>query len=416
MPHAFTSTLSMPAMPLLALDTSTIALLSTLLLIFLATIISTVATKWSRDKCLKFFHRYHVSFEAIRGAVDWGRFKCFSSGIEIMYDNAYVDTHGRKKTSYMVYQSEIEQQMLSLLRYHDELEPADQRRRLRQIQRTFNPGPMHRFWRQVRNVVNTLKDAFGAAISTTVSQYQSSLAPAGTALSPTATGSVTSIGQTLISKFGNAYEPLLEQYIGQPVILEVSDPLNPNNTSQQYVGYLADYTQQFIAIFNAEHPTAALVTLTLPDVESGPKLPPLPPPPPAGGAMPELPAPVTTDQGVAVRLDGPRFRIQNLRHEPIVLRRLEREGFEPLSIGAVVPPNASAMLPARDARGGKLVVEAIGRIDVLAPRKYASIHHASELVERRGLLNELAIDQLPLVPKILRKGASDDAAQSASGR
>src|SRR4051794_14701498 len=68
----------------------------TLLFIFLTAIITTVFTKWSRDKCLKFFGSYHVTLERSRGHTSWGRLKVFSSGIELTYDHAYVDPHGRK--------------------------------------------------------------------------------------------------------------------------------------------------------------------------------------------------------------------------------------------------------------------------------------------------------------------------------
>src|SRR5215213_6821900 len=94
----------------------------TLLFIFLTAIITTVITKWARDKCLKFFHHYHVTLERTRGQTRGGKLTASSSGIEIVYDHPYVDHRGRKKTSYMIYQQELEQQMLSLLRYHDELD------------------------------------------------------------------------------------------------------------------------------------------------------------------------------------------------------------------------------------------------------------------------------------------------------
>ena len=44
----------------------------TLLLIFLTAIITTVLTKWARDKCLKFFHHYHVTMERTRGQTVFG--------------------------------------------------------------------------------------------------------------------------------------------------------------------------------------------------------------------------------------------------------------------------------------------------------------------------------------------------------
>src|SRR5436190_11835723 len=87
-------------------------LLWTLLFIFLTAIITAVATKWARDKCLKFFDEYHVTLERTRGQTIWGKLKVFSSGIEIVYDHPFTDVHGRKKSSFMIYQQELEQQML----------------------------------------------------------------------------------------------------------------------------------------------------------------------------------------------------------------------------------------------------------------------------------------------------------------
>ena len=57
---------------------STIFYLS-LLFIFLTAIITTVVTKWARDKCLKFFSQYHVTLERTRGQTAWGTLKVFSS-------------------------------------------------------------------------------------------------------------------------------------------------------------------------------------------------------------------------------------------------------------------------------------------------------------------------------------------------
>src|SRR5205823_1009987 len=148
--------------------------------------------------------------------------------------------------------------------------------------------------------------------------------------------------------------------------LDVADPLNPNNATVQYTGYLADYTQNFIAIFNVEHPRMQEIVLELPDIERGEALPPIPPPPPPGGTPIMLPPPITAQQGLNVRIDGLRMKIQNTRNEAIVIRRLEREGFEPIEFGTVVPGNAFLDLPARDARGAKLFIDVIQSLDVVA--------------------------------------------------
>ncbi len=371
----------------------------TLLFIFLTAIVTTLVTKWSRDKCLKLFHRYHITLERGRGQTIWGTLKVFSNGLEVMYDHPYTDTRGRRKTSYMLYQPEVEQQVISIVRFHDELNPLQQAKRQRQIRRSFNPGPIRRMWRWIRNLVNTLRDAFSQAIGVAVGQFQR-MHPA-TVLS-TQAGSVTQIGQALVSKFGNAYEPLLEQYIGQPVILDVQDPINPNNVMRSYTGYLVDYTAQFVAVFNVEHSADDPVELTLPDIKQGETLPPLPGPPPPGAPAPQLPEPTMQAHNLAVRIDGLRMKIQNLRSDPVVVRALRREGFETLTLGVIIPPSAMLDLPARDARGGVLVCQVVRCLDIVAPRRVATVRHAGELVERRGLADELYLDQLPLVPKILR--------------
>src|SRR5881628_2457847 len=63
----------------------------TLLFIFLTAIITAVATKWARDKCLKYFHGFHVTLERSRGQTIWGQLKVFPTGLEIVYDHAFVD-------------------------------------------------------------------------------------------------------------------------------------------------------------------------------------------------------------------------------------------------------------------------------------------------------------------------------------
>lgn len=367
----------------------------TLLVIFITAIITTVLAKWSRDKCLKFFKGYRITMERHRGQTLWGSLKVFSSGVEIVYDHPYVDPQSRRKTSYLFYQAELEQQVLSMFRYHAQLPPQQQKNRRQQIHATFNPRFFRRLYRGLRNFVNTLRDAFNAAIGAAVTQYQRTNPVLGTQGT-----TVTSLGQTLLGKFANAYEPLLEQYIGQPVILEVADPLNPNNAVQEYTGYLADYTQQFIAVFNVEHGEGETITVALPDVEKGDALPPLPPPPPPGAPAPMLPMALAKENGIEVRIDGMRMKIQNARGDLMSVVRLEKEGVEPLELGMILPPMATLNLPARDARGGRLVCTVLGAVDVVAPRKFATIRHAGEPLERRGLTDELALERLPLVSRL----------------
>jgi hypothetical protein len=120
-----------------------------------------------------------------------------------------------------------------------------------------------------------------------------------------------------------------------------------------------------------------------------------------------LTAPLKSEHELAVRVDGPRVKVMNTRHEPVVVRRLERAGFEPLELGMVIPPSGTLDLPARDARGGRLFLEFVRCLDVVAPRKFATVRHAGELSDRRGLVDELHLARLPLVPLILGKNGGN---------
>lgn len=385
----------------------------TLLLVFLTAIITAVVTKWSRDKCLKFFTRYHITLERTTGQMIWGTLRVFSSGLEVLFDHPYTDTRGRRKTSFMMYQPEVDTQLMLIVRYHDELSAKQQARRRRQVLHTFNPGPLRRIWRAIRNFVNTLRDAFNAAIGVVVNSYQSSI-PAGSTLA-TQAGQVTQLGQTLLGKFANAYEPLLEQYIGQPVLMEMPDPQNPTKLMRSFTGYLADYTQGFVAIFNVEHEAGEKFELLLPtdpassssgsiattsDATANPA---------SHSDSPAVKAPLSPEQrSMQVRLEGTRLKVQNIGYEPVAVLRLQRTGFEPLSFGCIIPPSAILDLPASDAAGAHLICRPVRRLDLVAPRKLATIRHAGDLVPRRSLVDELYQEALPLVPRILKHDDDDD--------
>jgi hypothetical protein len=119
------------------------------------------------------------------------------------------------------------------------------------------------------------------------------------------------------------------------------------------------------------------------------------------GASPiELPRPLKTENELAVRIDGVRFKIMNTRHEPIVVPKLHREGFHDFTMGLIIPPNGMLDLRAKDSRGGALTIQVVRCMEGVAPRRCSTVRHAGELVDRPELLVDLHIERLPLVPML----------------
>jgi len=143
----------------------------------------------------------------------------------------------------------------SICRFTDRLGVADRARRRRQARRLAHPPLSSRAGRWARNVVNTFRDALVKALGMTVQQAaRASPSPALAAQS----GQINAIGTLLIGETANAYEPMIEQYISRPVILEVTNPADPNARKVEYHGALGEYSAQFVMLVDvrrrmAEH-------------------------------------------------------------------------------------------------------------------------------------------------------------------
>ena len=75
-------------------------------------------------------------------------------------------------------------------------------------------------------------------------------------------GHVEKIGKTLLGAAGNAYEPMLERHIGKPVVLELASPADPNTHTIELSGYLAEYSDKYLALFNVEQPIGRTFVLS----------------------------------------------------------------------------------------------------------------------------------------------------------
>ncbi|MBB6430971.1 hypothetical protein [Algisphaera agarilytica] len=221
----------------------------TIVLIFLVALVSVLVNQWRKDKCLKLLNRYHATYLNKNGRSMWGDLIVYSKGLELVFDASYESSHGIEKTSALIYPKQMED-CVAVARIAEGLSHRESRRRMKQIRRSFRPGPIRKTRRGFQNLVNTFRDAFSKALTAFIGQIAQHTQNDSISSNQ---GHVQELGDDLLGAAANAYEPLLERHIGQPVVAEVQYPNAPAGEKLDIPGYLVDYSDKFLAIFNVEH-------------------------------------------------------------------------------------------------------------------------------------------------------------------
>ena len=341
-----------------------------LVLVFLVALIGAFIAARKRDRCLKVLCGFPVTLSEQSGRQVWGILKVFSHGVELVYE---TPLDAPPKRSFLMYEGELGR-LLALCRFSDRLGDADGRRRRRQVRRLAHPSPAGRAARWARNIVNTFRDAIVKAMGMTVQQAtQAAPSPALAAQG----GQINAIGTLLIGETANAYEPMIEQYLSRPVILEVVNPADPEKRVAEYHGTLGEYSAQFVMLvdvrrrFTRHVPMDASVRRLLEDT-------------------------------VEVRADGQTVHIRNSAAVPVVVEGVTAAGLchdigtrvapgettevavpaAAWSTPAAPPAEAEGEAPAAAPAEAPTVTLAWERtFDLIVPRSVGIIRHASEAAE-----------------------------------
>jgi len=218
----------------------------TIIFIVLATVVAAFIRRRSRDKCLKDYSRNMVTLEETSGKTIWGRLRVENTGLEFVYPTRHEDKEGHNEMSYILYKHEYPN-IAALVRYHDQLSERNKKEREKELKRTYHPGLMRRLKRKIQNVFKTVRDSVMEVVNLLISQAKKAT-PAGAVL-----GSqdkyVSQMKQELMSSVGTSYEPLLERYIGNRVVLE----LIKGDKIFEYCGVLKEYTAEFIEVMDVNY-------------------------------------------------------------------------------------------------------------------------------------------------------------------
>lgn len=314
-----------------------------LLIIFGASVVTALVRARQRDKCLALLDDHHVTIVGRDGAVRWGDLVVSAGGVELLFDVAHQTRRGLAKSSALLFADDLDK-CVALCRTTHALTDEEKAQRTRQIERSFRPGLLRRAARRVRNFLNTIRDALHQSLGLLVTSIGRGQA-LGSALT-SQKKSVDQISGTLTGQVDRAYEPLLERHIGRPIVLELQAPSGP----VELPGYLVDYTEKYVAVFNVDH--APLDEISLEVTED------------------------TETEVLQISFAEDHAIVRGKGDDPLVVRTANGR-----DLSVVLLPGAALAVRVQGAL--QLEVERVRHLDVVCPRSLGRVRFGSDVTSAR---------------------------------
>jgi hypothetical protein len=217
-----------------------------LFLLFASTTAGAIVKNQARDACLKKFHGSYVVVRTEDGRWFWGVLQVFSTCLELVFHSDSGKTGDYLKRSYIFYEPEI-QTITSIFRLVRSDEKNGDLQWQKEIQDLIHQSLAERASRQARNVFNILRDAFSQSVGLVVGLVKTRQKVATV---PALDQRGNEFGKHLLAIVPNAYEPVLERYVGREVIVQ---SLKPGLLDEQ-VSILEEYTERFLLVRDVPTP------------------------------------------------------------------------------------------------------------------------------------------------------------------
>jgi len=214
--------------------------------IVLSALLAVFLRKVKKDKCLKDFRDDMITIELLNGQQYRGELNLKSSGMQFNYPELIEGEYNLKFLSFLLYKNEYPD-IQAVVRYHKDLTEEGKILRKEDFRRTFQPSRWRKLRRSILNFLKIIKDAIIEIINMLTSNL-SKTTPVGAAIS-TNNNQVNKMKNEVYNLVETSYEPLLEDYIGERVILE----LKRGNEWVRYNGVLKDYTAEFIELIDVDY-------------------------------------------------------------------------------------------------------------------------------------------------------------------
>src|SRR5690606_22043752 len=137
---------------------------------------------------------------------------------------------------------------------------------------------------------------------------------------------------------------------GKPVILELATPNTPDKRPIQIPGYLADYSDRFVAAFNVDHTPVKVVHLTVTE-------------------------PVETPD-YKITLDPNHVFFTSAGHDLLIVRSIELGNQKP-DLVSVLLPGTTLRMSTRGKLPMKIELAITRKIDIICPRAMGKVKFGS---------------------------------------
>jgi hypothetical protein len=218
----------------------------TVIFIVVATGIAAFVRRIRRDKCLKDFQGYIVTLKDVNGNMDQGRLHVENTGLAFRYSRPSQTEDGQMRTGRLLYKAEYSS-LYALVRFHDDLDGANRRKRQRDLERTYHPHLGRRWRRKILNVFKTIRDSIGEVVTLLLAQVKKS--PGAGRVLAGQDKYISQMQQEALGMVGASYEPLLEPCIGHQVLVEVT----ARDSRHELRGILKDYSAEFVEIMDVDY-------------------------------------------------------------------------------------------------------------------------------------------------------------------
>jgi hypothetical protein len=315
----------------------------TILVILAATLIGSYVRSSRKDRCLKDFHDYHVTVEMVTNRVMWGEMKLHPTGFELVY-RTDVEDEGHIETSFILYKDEFDD-IQAIYRYARDLTEELRERRARSMEKSFHPSVFRRLARSWRNFMSTATDSMGEALGFALGRVRGKKS----IITDTSQTYITGLGKDLVGYVGTSYDPLLEQYVGTRVVMEIVE----DDEVHEHVGVLKDYSADFLELLDVYFPMPQRVKL-------------------------EESVQCDVYQKVMVTRDGAQLELRNLDDQPLYIERVMVDE-KPQEVSAILAPGEAVTLQLGSPEAVAVInLRVAVRLDIIVPRNHALIRHRAE--------------------------------------